>query len=1104
MRNLFAKLFLLIVGMSFAALAYSQTSQGAISGTVRDTSGAVVSQATITLTNEATGQTRTIASTQEGFFRADAVQPGPFTVRVSKAGFKTAEIKSLQVKPSIVTGYDVTLSVATASQEVIVEAASTATLDLDTGGISSTIGTSELKSMPIFSNNAVELAVTLPGVQVVNNGSMGNGYSFSANGSRTRANNFLLDGQDDNDNGIAGQALQTQIPDMFDSVTILTNAYSAEFGRAGGAVVNMVTKSGTNTPHGSAWDLYMGSGLNAIDGLSRGAGITKTRYDQHNFGFTAGAPILRNKLFVFAAAQWERYYGSATAPSIGLPAATDSVTLNNGTSSSYNYLKTLAATNTPAALLMQYIGAISQYNVVSTVPTKVALVNQANCTSCVLNFYTYKRPPATQISTDTQWVVKTDYQATAKDHVSFRYLHDRGYTTPDWGNFTQLPGFDSYQGGPAFQSGVDYTHVFSPTLLNEFRASATHIDFQFSELPATIANPLYKKPIITIANTSLPTLGPSSTSLPQGRGHYFYQLQDTVSRNWSHHTLRVGTDAGRTMVRDFVPFNNFGSLSYQKSTGYSALGNYLDDYLGASGSATINYGSNRLDSHQWVLAFFAQDDIKLTPELTVNLGLRYEFQTNPENNLKYPALHPATVLTDSITTHYNVAEDKNNLSPRVGVAYNPHGGMKFLADGKSVYHAGAGIFYDILFTNIPDNSLASAPNVEAPLVQITTGRGAAAASTLVPAMSPTGTISPKNSVTSVVDNLVNPITYQWNLGVERQLPGDIKLTATYVGTKGSKLFANQQYNYYVNGTRMNSARGAIVARGNFAASSYNALQVGATHAMKHGLAVQASYTYSKNLDNGSEVFTTFSQPTSYSANLAPGGRKQEWANSAYDFRQYLALSYVWNVPDLPHASNKLTDSLIDVVARKWQFSGVNQWQTGQYSTFSLNGGDVNLDGSTANDRPLLGGNPNAPLTKIAVDGSFYGCTAGNYYDMAANNATGACTILSPSNAHFYVPYPYTAAQMSQEVGRNSYANPGYWNMNAALQKGFPLHLPKMENSAFQLRVEAQNLFNHNNVGPVVTNLFYATGTGSDDPFLNKRDARFDDNRSVRIWAKIVF
>jgi outer membrane receptor protein involved in Fe transport len=1095
------------VALSFTPEAMAQTSLGTISGTVRDTSDAVVTQASVTLTNEATGESRVTSTGNEGTYRADAVQPGPYTIRVVKAGFTTREINHLQVYPTVITGYDVQLKVAGAQSEMVVEAATTATLDLDSGGIATTITPTELKTVPIFSLNPIELAITLPGVELVNNGGEGNGFEISVNGARSRSNNYLMDGQDDNDNDIAGQALQPQIPDMFSSVSVQTNSYSAEFGRAGGAVVNLVTKSGTNELHGSGWDLYSGSGLNAVDGLSRGPGFVKTRFDQHQFGFTAGGPIIRNKLFAFGAAQWTRFYGAATPNPISLPTDQDVVTLTDGsTTNTYAYLKSLAAGgNTHAALLLQYIGPLSQYLYDGSTKTAVKIVSETNCTSCNLRFDTYRRPSQASLQSDTQWTAKADYDLTSRDHFTGRFLHDYGNLQPDWFNFaSQLPGFDSGQGGPPWQSFFGYTHVFSPTTLNEFRGSLTRIDFEFFELPATIANPLYKMPVINIANTGLPQLGPQSTSLPQGRGHDFYQFQDTLTKTFGHNTLRVGADAARAIVRDFIPFNNFGSLSYAKSSGYTALNNFLDDFLGSSGSASISFGGNRVDSHQWQTAFFGQDDIKLTPDLTANLGLRWEFQTNPENAVKYPAINPATVLTDPIATVYRVREDKNNFGPRIGFAYNPHGGVKFLGDGKTVYHAGFGIFYDVLFMNITDNSQETAPNVQSPQVSVATGRGAPNASTIVPGMTP-GPIGPTNTEELTTNNLVNPMTYQWNFGIERELPGQVKFSATYVGTRGSKLFINQQYNYFVNGTRVNPARGPIIARGNFAASEYNGLQIGASHDMRHGLFLQASYTYSKNLDDGSEVFTLFASPTSYSANLAPGHRGQEWGPSAYDFRQYLSLAYTWSIPNIPHLSNAGANEIVDIGARGWQFSAVNAWQSGQYSTFNLSGFDFNLDGSSANDRPLVG-NPQKGLETIGMDGSVLGCTAApgeGLFDYGANDVSGACNPVTPADVHWVVPYPYTQANMSQEIGRNSFRNPGYWNMNAALQKSFALHIPRMENSALQIRGEAQNLFNHNNVGPLQIDLLDAA-PGPGDPFMNTSAARFDDERQLRIWAKFVF
>lgn len=1096
--------FAWLIALLFAALplltatpASAQTSLGTISGTVRDSSGAVISGANVVMTNEATQVARVVVTNSQGAYRADAVQPGPYTIKVTAPGFDPSEINHLAVSPSIITSEDITLAVGKLTSVVKVEAANPSNLNTDTGQLAATIDSSQISTMPIYSLNPVELAQTVPGVQLVSNSAsaLSNGIDISVNGTRPRANNYLIDGQDNNDNAIAGQALQAQIPDMFSSVTVLTNSYSAEFGRAGGAVVNMVTKSGANTPHGSAWDLYSGSGLNAIDGQSRGvSGQTKARYDQHQYGFTVGGPLLRDRLWAFGGVQWSRFYGKATPDIIHLP-----------NPASYALLQGMSNAN--ANLLLKYIGSLSQYIPANGSSLSQSVLNEPGCAPCTIVFTPYKRPNQAQQNTDTQYTSKLDYQITASDHVSGRYLHDYNAISPDWFNFaSQLPGFDAYQGGPAEQGGGEYTHIFSPTFINEFRASLTRINFAFASLPATVANPLYTQPVMTISNTGLPLLGPQSTSLPQGRGHDSYQFQDTVSKTFGRNTLRVGGDVSRVLVRDFVPFNNFGSLSFTKSTGYSALNNFLDNYLGTGGSASKGFGSNRLDSHQWQMAFFGQDDIKLTPDLTANVGLRWEFQTDPENAMPYPAINPATVLTDPVTTHYKVAEDMNNFGPRVGFAWNPHTGKGILGDGKSVYHAAFGIFYDVLFTNIPDNSLASSPNTQLPTVQVTTGRGASNATSIIAGMKPSATISPLGSVQLAVNNLVNPQTYEWNLGVERQLPGQTKLTINYVGDRGEKLFANQQYNYFdpATGLRLNPDRGAITARGNFADSVYNGLQIGVTHNIR-GLFISGAYDYSKALDDGSEVFSFDGQDTSYTSNLAPGMRKRDWGPSVYDHRHYLALTYVWRVPNVHALGNTGMNEVADIVTRNWQFSGESFWQSGEYNSFNLYGLDFNGDGSGANDRPLLG-NRKAGFETIGMDGYALGCTDSpgqGYFDYGAANTTGDCNQVSPNNVHWVVPYPYTASDMAHEIGRNSFENPGMWNENWALQKGFGLHLHRMEDAALQLRAEATNVFNHNNVGLLDTHLLDAA-PGAGDPFMNKNAARFDDQRQLRFWMRFVF
>ena len=282
--------------------------------------------AKVTVTSEDTGETRTIPTTTQGAFRVEGINRGPYEIQVEAAGFSSADIKDIRVQPSVVTTYDPVVGVGAVANTVTVEA-NTNAINTESGQLSGTVDEQELTDVPIPSLNPLELVATLPGVQLVNpwlltqfneGSDAGNYEQLIVNGARPRSNNYMLDGQDINDVGIGGQAFNPQVPDMYQTVTTLENSSSAEYGRSGGAVVNLVTKSGTNQFHGSAFELYSGSGLDAIDGVTRegkpfAPGVNpKARFDQHQFGFTAGGPLWKNKLFAFGGTQFTRYYGDST------------------------------------------------------------------------------------------------------------------------------------------------------------------------------------------------------------------------------------------------------------------------------------------------------------------------------------------------------------------------------------------------------------------------------------------------------------------------------------------------------------------------------------------------------------------------------------------------------------------------------------------------------------------------------------------------------------------------------------------------------------------------------------------------------------------------
>jgi len=1080
----------------------AQTSKGILTGTVRDTSGAVVANAKITVTSVDTGEVRSLTSTSQGAFRAEAIPPGLYSIHVEAATFSSLDVKDIRVQPSVITSFNPELSLGSITSTVNVEA-NTNAINTDNGHLSGTIDLQELADVPIFSQNPFELVATLPGVQLANpslglGGVGGEGQQLIINGARPRSNNFMLDGQDINDVGIGGQSFQPQVPDMYQTVTTLLNSSSAEYGRSGGAVVNLVTKSGTNQFHGTAYELYSGSGLNALDGVTRegkpfpsGTPNQKARSDQHQFGFTAGGPIWKDKLFAFGGAQWFRYYGKSSSNAIYLPDAEGYAELTSIAGVS-------ATTKSQVALLQGLLNSGSYLTTYQQIDTGAPMtVSSGNCpgltSDCSVTVGLFQRPPVAQQVPDTQWMYRLDYIPRSNDTFTFRYIHDRSSQTPVLGyNPSALPGFDVLDGGPTELAQGTWTHVLTQNLINEFHTSEVRLNVQFAPTPETLANPLAKIYNIKLASSGLPQLG-ASQNIPQGRAQQMYQFQDTVGWTKGRHSLRMGVDVGIDHEIDLIAQNNIGLIQFAASDTYSSLDSFLSNQLGTGGSLSKTFGPTRRDPHMKKLAIFAQDDFKLTSELTVNLGIRYDYDTNPENALDFPGLSLSNPYAP-IDTVVHVADDKNNFAPRIGFAFNPHEGI--FADGKTVFHGGIGIFYDLSFTNILVNSAQNSPNAPTTLIN-----GSATDPVPNPAArlaAATAALTPQSAVLSIASNLVNPITYQYNLGIERQLPAQIKLTLNYVGARGEKLFASQQLNPYYNGTRLNPARGAITVRDNGADSYYNSGQLEVSRRFTQGFFVRGAYTYGKDLDDASEVFTLFGNPnTSYTANL--GRIAQDYGNSAWDRRHVASIEYVYS-PAGFHSTNNLTDHLLEAVTRHFTISGTTQFASGPYSSLQITGHDTNNDVNAYNDRPLVG-NPHASINQIGADGFYLKKgIAGVYYDLAAYNSSPnkVLSVVTPSQVRYLIPHG--AQYTTQEVGRNSYENPGQSFWNIALEKGVPVKVPRLPNSQFVVRAECQNIGNHNNVSVLDTNLF-DVGTSA---FLNKSDARENTYQSFRFWGKFVF
>src|SRR5271156_5696766 len=887
----FLRIAFVFVAFLLPAASFAQTSNGTIAGTVTDQSGAVVPKVQVKAESILLNISREALTDSAGTYRIESLAPGTYSVSFISAGFDTYQVNDVIVAGSLTVTANASLNVSQVKHTVIVEAKAGQQIDTQSGQMATNLDTTEVLNLPQNSLNPAELALTLPGVQDANGYGYSNGIDFSVNGTRPRSNNFLVDGQDNNDYSISGQAFQPSNIGAVQEVTILTNAYAAEYGRGGGSVTNYIFNSGSNQYHGKAWEIAHTPDTDATDAATAFAGGTKPVSIENIFGFAIGGPIVHDKLFAFGTGQWDRFRTSANGDPLRLPtdagvATLQAVlpTLSAAGQANVNYLLSSMGTlrGNPAESPSSVALGISPTTLLDRGSVETGLV---------------ERDGVAEASNDRQWDVRLDYHLSSTDTLYGSYLRDDFALSPDFfNNAGAYPGFDSLQGGPSqlFRSG--WTRTVGSNVVNELRFSYTNISFIFGATAQTAANPSAGMPNVSFGSDSgFPTLG-FNGALPQGRAHKTWQLQEALSYTTGRHTIKGGIDMTFLSVVDTIPFNSRGALLYNSGGGYTSLGNFIDDFSGAAGSASIQFGSPVIKPNVTMYMPYIQDTWRVKDNLTVTFGLRYEYWGVVENTLLFPAVNArlGNPLSSAVTFPGSFAlpqkPDRNNFGPRFGFAYTPHWGSRIFGHDKTVLRGGYGVFYDGLFTNILDNTAATAPNafggetVGLGSGGVPCGRCLANLSGLLSSIAPVD--SPLNLIETVNNNLRNPVTQQWNLEVQRELPGRFILTTAYVGTRGSHLFVNQDLNpgspsQTAGNGRVNPGLGDVLSRTNGADSWYNSGQVEIERRFHTNLTIRGSYTYSKFLDDGSEVFTTTGG--SSVAELTTN-QHFDWGPSAYDRR----------------------------------------------------------------------------------------------------------------------------------------------------------------------------------------------------------------------------
>jgi hypothetical protein len=1083
------------------APARAQTSNGTIAGSVVDATGAGVAKATVKIVGAHTGATKTTTTNGVGGFRLESVLLDTYTVTAEAPGFSKRAITNVVVTASVITSVNPVLVSGSVTETVEVQAASEL-LQTDSGEISAAMGTQAVENLPIGSLSPYELATTLPGVsqppgEYLDVGGMPNGFQFSVDGSRPRANNFLIEGQDNNDQGLHGQGLQPENLEAYNDITFLLNSYSAEYGHGGGSVSNLILKSGTNSFHGAVWDRLSNSSLDALDkGDLLNGSTTKSKYRENIAGFSIGGPVLKDKMFFFASYQFDHYRATANLNPIIVPTAAGVTTLQ------------ALGTNPRVANYLQAVGTLrGQSGAAYTSNLQLAETNPVTSTPYVVQVGPYRRNLSS--ATDSSELdIKGDYIVSPGDTLQLHYIRSPSLVPTD-PNTAMLPGFDTNQNGVADNAGIAETHTFSPSLLNEFRFSYGRIGFTFGLTPATLANPLASGPETNIGietgivpgTTGEVTGFGSRTDFPQGRFHNTYEIQETMTWSKGKHTLRAGFDLPTVQVRDQIPFNYFGALSYAATASpqYTALANYVDDFGGDSGSAAENFGSPYARPVFHYQNYFAEDDWKFSSNLTLELGLRYEFAGTPFNNIKYLGVTPASV-TNYLSAVPEQA-DTDDWAPRFGFAYTPG----FLGEKKTVIRGGFGIFYDGLFTNIDDNILDSAPNAASPeVISLATSgspRGTSGLSGRLAGLSHTAGAT--DFAEYITPEMASPRTLQWNLNVERELPFSFTGQVGYVGTRGEHLYATTEFNPYVNdiysGTRIFNGRGRVVREDNSGDSIYHALQAQLTRKYRNGFAFRGAYTFSRMEDDVSEVFTE-GQFSTFPVIQYPSARKTtDYGLSAFDHRQRLVFSYIYDFPKWGDAPKGLGE-----VVNGWQISGVSQFQSGQPANVEI-GYDWNGDG-IGNDRPDVG-NPKAPLASFAVRGDDpvvgFGLGPGSYCDGPSWLNTGNnCIPVTLSSVRWVLPYFGTNGP-GTPVGRNNLILRGFEQWDVSAQKSFHTY----KEQSFDFRAEMFDVFNHGDTGTPNLNFFTGfAGVSNGDPLntFGNYYPTVTGHRSIRLYLRYAF
>lgn len=1017
--------------LTLGGAAPAQETTATLRGVVVDATKGVVAKAKATAVNTLTGMGRSATTNRNGAYVLPLLPAGTYELVVEAPGFQRYVQRgiALTINQQAVVNVELSVGSLRESVEVVAEASPVNTVQGATGQV---IGATATHQLPLNGRSYLQLATLQPGIAprsvavIEFTPALAGQQVFSANGLRPQSNNFLLDGADNND-GVLGSAAGVPSPDALEEFRILTNAYSAEYGRGGGAVVNVLTRSGTNDFHGSAYDFLRNGAFDARNFFSPSVPLLT----QNQFGGTLGGPVRRNGTFFFSS-----YEGFRNKQGVTASATVLSLTERQGDFSRSSSKPRDPTTGQPFPnnlIPPTRISPIAQ-SILALVPAPNAGANQLIST----------------VNGDTnsdQFLLRGDHVVSSRNTLSARYFYQSGdiakpFTSPPPVN---IPGFP-YEDKFGFQNGVIAdTYTFRPGLLNEAR-------FNFSRIRTVNNHPAYQvdpetmgfrypgaSNIPTIVLSGWTTIGTSSSTDNLRRDNTF-QFQEHVTYIRGAHTVRFGADVYRNRFSLRGDTNPTGSFTFSGSVTGAAGADLL---LGLPSAFSQGAPGDAAYFHSTFIQPYIQDDIRVTRRLMLNLSLRYEANlpvSEQQNRLiafrpglksqRFSNAPTGLVFQGDPGVGQIVRTDKNNWAPRTGFAFDVFG------DGRTSVRGGYGLYYDALLGTLYNNLALTVPFTELASATALQNFADPFGGQSPFAGGGAGVFFPQFLSLNVIDGgYTSPYSQQWNLTVERQLPCGVVVSAGYLGTRGVHLPGTRVLNTGVflsgNSTARNvdqrrpyaPAFGQILDFLSAFDSNYHSLQLSANKRWSRGLTFLTAYTYGKAIDNASFPTGRMAIRVGTIAQNQNDFRNERGLSN-FDQRHRFSFSYVWDLPVF-RSRNNLAGRLFG----GWQLAGIASIQSGQPFIIQ-DGSDPNLDG-VASDRPDLIGNPNLPAGQRTVQRS---------WDTTA-------FVRLPSGTNRF-----------GSAGRNVVIGPNNRNFDASLGKGFRLR----ESANAQFRWEVFNVFNRAN------------------------------------------